>query len=90
MFITRYGSTLYRMFIDRRVIDLSEGTFNILKDGGVPVKQLSNAAVEALASICETYLKVDTTPAPGTEDAFLVDIVTRLEALEEAVKPPTT
>lgn len=90
MFITRYGSSLYRMFIDRRVIDLSEGTFNILKDGGVPVKQLSNAAVEALSSICETYLKVDTTPAPGTEDAFLVDILTRLEALEEAVKPPTT
>lgn len=90
MFITRYGSSLYRMFIDRRVIDLSEGTYNILKDGGVPVKQLSNAAVDALASICETYLKVDTTPAPGTEDAYLVDILARLEALEEAVKPPVT
>lgn len=90
MFITRYGSSLYRMFIDRRVIDLSEGTYNTLKDGGVPVKQLSNAAVQALESICTTYLKVDTTPAPGTEDAYLTDILARLEAVEEAVKPPTT
>jgi hypothetical protein len=84
MFITRYGSSLYRMFIDRRVIDLSEGTFNTLKDGGVPVKQLSNAAVDALVSICENYLKVDTTPTPGTEDAFLTDILARVQALESA------
>ena len=90
MFITRYGSSLYRMFIDRRVIDLSEGTYNTLKDGGVPVKQLSNAAVEALASICTNYLKVDTSPTAGTEDEYLVDIRNRLTALEEAVKPPTT
>jgi hypothetical protein len=87
MFITRYGSSLYRMFIDRRVIDLSEGTYNTLKDGGVPVKQLSNAAVDALASICENYLKVDTSPAPGTEDAYLTDILSRLEALEAAMTP---
>lgn len=87
MFITRYGSSLYRMFIDRRVIDLSEGTFNTLKDGGVPVKQLSNAAVDALASICENYLKVDTTPAPGTEDAYLTNILNRVQALEAAMTP---
>lgn len=87
MFITRYGSTQYRMFIDRRVIDLSEATYNTLKDGGVPVKQLSNAAIGALTTICGDYLKVDTTPTAGTEDAYLVDIVARLTALEAAVAP---
>lgn len=90
MFITRYGSSLYRMYIDGRVIDLSEGTYNTLKDGGVQVKQLSNAAVDALESICTNYLKVDPAAPAGTEDAYLVDILSRVEALEEAVKPSTT
>ena len=81
MFITRYGSTQYRMFIDRRVISLSESTYNVLKDGGVQVKLLSNAAVDALASICENYLKVDASPTAGTEDAYLVGILNQVDAL---------
>jgi hypothetical protein len=89
MFITRYGSTLYRMFIDRRVIDLSEGTYNVLKDGGVPVRQLSNAAVDALASICANSLKVDNTPTSDTEDAYLVAILNGVNKLNEpAVTEP--
>lgn len=87
MFITRYGSSLYRMFIDRRVIGLSEGTYNALAEGGVPVRQLSNAAVDALASICTNYLQVDDTPTAGTEDAYLVDILARLDAVEAALAP---
>lgn len=93
MFITVYGSTQYRMFIDRRVIALSEPTYNALKDGGVPVRQLSNAAVDALASICANYLTVDTTPTPGTEDAYLEGILeavsglrTDVDALKAAVE----
>ncbi len=81
MFITRYGSSTYRMFIDRRVISLSEATYNTLEDGGVPVKQLSNAAVEALASICTNYLLVDSTPTSGTEDAYLISLQTQLTNL---------
>lgn len=87
MFITRYGSSLYRMFIDRRVIDLSEGTYNALKDGGVPVRQLSNAAVDALTSICNTQLRVDSTPASDTEDAYLVALLNGVNKLN-AAQPP--
>jgi len=86
MFITRYGTSAYRMFIDRRIISLSEGTFNVLKDGGVPVKQLSNAAVDALASICSNYLTVDDTPTAGTEDAYLVALLGHVDALVSQVE----
>jgi hypothetical protein len=85
MFITRYGTSAYRMFIDRRLISLSEGTYNILKDGGVPVKQLSNAAVDALASICSNYLTVDDTPTAGTEDAYLTALLSQVTDLETSV-----
>lgn len=85
MFITRYGSSLYRMFIDRRMISLSESTYSALQAGGVPVRTLSNAAVDALESICDNYLLVSTAPTSDTEDAYLVEMMSRIVALGDAV-----
>jgi N-acetylmuramoyl-L-alanine amidase len=51
MFVTRYGSTQYRLVTGDRMVDVNQSTYDKLKAAGVPAVALDNAQVTHLQGV---------------------------------------
>jgi N-acetylmuramoyl-L-alanine amidase len=80
--IARYGSTRYRLFTDR-VYAISEGTFRMFQQGGVPVRKYSNNTIAGLEIVLNG--------AEAEDDAAIAELDAKLDALGikvDALAPP--
>jgi len=90
VFITPYGTTRHRLITDR-VYALSEPTYRMLRDGGVPVKVLSNAAINGLeiilngAEIADDEAIVDL----SADHAALAAQLTAIDEKLDTLVPPS-
>jgi hypothetical protein len=81
-FITPFGSSQFRLVSDR-VYPISEGTYRMFRDGGVPIKVLANDAIRGLEIILNG--------AEADNDAAIAALDAKLGELVDAhvPEPPT-